>query len=200
VQVTRIAADRLNEAAPAFTPDGRSVAYVRTGGGLTELLVQSIDALTPIVLVRSEAPVSGPRWSPDGNVRVAAGDAPIAGRARRRHDLTTDRDGDLPVDPHVLHHPLEDAVRDDPGFEDIEHLSLAQDLSGRVGDDELVRPEMRLRLRVAPKHGDPFRLIRIAMACAESPAPGAWKPVLAQEMAAIASPMATKRQRSGCGR
>jgi eukaryotic-like serine/threonine-protein kinase len=67
VQVTRIAADRLNELAPAFSPDGRTVAYLRAGGGLTELVVHPVDALTPITLVRSPESLQRPHWFPDGN-------------------------------------------------------------------------------------------------------------------------------------
>lgn len=67
VQLTRISADRQDELAPALSPDGRSVAYLRAAGGLTELLVKPLDAFTPITLVRSQPALSFPVWSADGN-------------------------------------------------------------------------------------------------------------------------------------
>ena len=67
VQLTRIAADPLTESAPQFSPDGQSVAYLRGGGGLTELVVKGVDALTSTALVQSDRPLAYPRWTPDGN-------------------------------------------------------------------------------------------------------------------------------------
>jgi serine/threonine protein kinase len=67
VQLTRISADRQDEMAPALSPDGRSVAYLRASGGLTELLVKPLDGFTPITLVRSQSALSSPMWSADGN-------------------------------------------------------------------------------------------------------------------------------------
>jgi Tol biopolymer transport system component len=84
VQLTRISADRLDELAPAFSPDGRSVAYLRVRGGLTELLVRPLDALTPITLVGSRLPLRFPMWSSDGNricYTLAGGDLMCVGAA-----------------------------------------------------------------------------------------------------------------------
>lgn len=67
VQLTRITADRRNELTPALSPDGRSVAYLRVGGILTELLVKPLDAVAPIPLVRSNTALVVPVWSSDGN-------------------------------------------------------------------------------------------------------------------------------------
>ena len=67
VQLTRVSADRLRETSPAFSPDGRSIAYVRVSGGANELLVQSQDAFAPLELVRTPLAVANPVWSPDGN-------------------------------------------------------------------------------------------------------------------------------------
>ena len=67
IQLTRVSADRLRETGPAFSPDGRSIAYVRISGGANELLVRSQDALTPLELVRTSVAVTNPVWSPDSN-------------------------------------------------------------------------------------------------------------------------------------
>ena len=67
IQLTRVSADRLRETGPAFSPDGRSIAYIRAGGGANELLVQSQDAFAPLELVRTPLPVANPVWTPDGN-------------------------------------------------------------------------------------------------------------------------------------
>jgi Tol biopolymer transport system component len=67
VRLTRITADRANAGYPAFSPDGRSLAFLRARGGLTELLVTSLDSPTPMTLVRSETTLGAPAWSADGN-------------------------------------------------------------------------------------------------------------------------------------
>ena len=67
IRLTRITADRRNELSPAFAPDARSLAYLRVGGILTELLVRPLDALTPIPLVESNTALNNPVWSSDGN-------------------------------------------------------------------------------------------------------------------------------------
>ena len=67
IRMTRITADRRNELAPAFSPDGRSLAYLRVGGILTELLVRPLDSLTPIRLGASNTVLLAPLWSSDGN-------------------------------------------------------------------------------------------------------------------------------------
>jgi Tol biopolymer transport system component len=67
VRLTRVSGDRLRETDPAFSPDGRSVAYVRITSGENALLVQSLDALAPLELVRAPTALSSPVWSADGN-------------------------------------------------------------------------------------------------------------------------------------
>ncbi|HEY1910300.1 MAG TPA: protein kinase [Vicinamibacterales bacterium] len=66
VRLTRIAFDQRDEHAPAISPDGRSLAYLRIDGDTTEVLVRPLDALTPNVLVRSSAALSDTIWSADG--------------------------------------------------------------------------------------------------------------------------------------
>jgi serine/threonine protein kinase len=67
IRLTRLTSDRRDELAPAVSPDGRSLAYLREGGSLTELLVRSFDASDPVTLVRSSSALRDPVWSPDGN-------------------------------------------------------------------------------------------------------------------------------------
>jgi eukaryotic-like serine/threonine-protein kinase len=70
IQLTRITSDRRNELDPVFSPDGRSVAYLRVGNtadSRTALLVKPFDVPTPISLLHSETAITQPVWSPDGN-------------------------------------------------------------------------------------------------------------------------------------
>ena len=67
IQLTRVAADPRNEISPAISPDGRLVAYLRVGGIQTELLVKPFESLAPVLLAVSNAALSSPVWSPDGN-------------------------------------------------------------------------------------------------------------------------------------
>jgi serine/threonine protein kinase/WD40 repeat protein len=67
VQLTRVTADRRNDLAPALSPDGRSLAYLRVGGILTELLVRPFDSVDPIRLAASNTVLAAPMWSSDGN-------------------------------------------------------------------------------------------------------------------------------------
>ena len=67
IQLTRVTADRRNELAPALSPDGRSLAYLRVGGILTELLVRPLDSVDPIRLAASNTALAAPVWSSDGN-------------------------------------------------------------------------------------------------------------------------------------
>jgi serine/threonine protein kinase/WD40 repeat protein len=67
IQLTRLTADRRNELTPAFSPDGRSLAYLRVGGILTEVLVRALDSLDPVTVARSNTALWSPVWSSDGN-------------------------------------------------------------------------------------------------------------------------------------
>jgi serine/threonine protein kinase/Tol biopolymer transport system component len=67
IRLTRATADRRNELAPAFSPDGRSLAYLRVAGIRTELLVRPLDSIEPIRLGASNTALAAPVWSPDGN-------------------------------------------------------------------------------------------------------------------------------------
>ena len=53
------------EESPAFSPDGRSIAYVRSGD-VSELLVRPVESEAAVTLARSSTSLVGPAWSADG--------------------------------------------------------------------------------------------------------------------------------------
>jgi Tol biopolymer transport system component len=65
IRLTRFASELAMEVDPAFSPDGKSVAYRRTGGTIAELVVQTFDSPTPVVLV-SSVNANRPFWTADG--------------------------------------------------------------------------------------------------------------------------------------
>jgi serine/threonine protein kinase len=60
------ASERLQQLSPAWSPDGRSVAYVATVDEVRELFVKSVDADVPTRLTQSGSDCRSPVWSPDG--------------------------------------------------------------------------------------------------------------------------------------
>ena len=67
IQLTQIAGAPEAEVLPAFSPDGKSVAYFRGRTALDELVLQPEGVPTPRVLVRTAVPLDGrPFWTPDG--------------------------------------------------------------------------------------------------------------------------------------
>jgi serine/threonine protein kinase/WD40 repeat protein len=67
IQLTRISSDRRDEVSPRISPDGRSLAYLRTGGGVTEVLVRPLDSPDAVTVARSNMVLYTPVWSPDSN-------------------------------------------------------------------------------------------------------------------------------------
>jgi Tol biopolymer transport system component len=63
LQLTRISSDRRDETFPAISPDGRSVAYLRGGGGVTEVLVRPLDSPDAVTVARSNTTLYTPVWS-----------------------------------------------------------------------------------------------------------------------------------------
>jgi Tol biopolymer transport system component len=90
VQLTRITADRRNEFRPALSPDGRSLAYLRVGGILTELLASSLDDPAPIALASAKTTTVDPVWSADGN-QVCYTDVARSFRPKRDHRIDAHR-------------------------------------------------------------------------------------------------------------
>ncbi len=60
------ASERLEQVSPAWSPDGRSVAYVATVDDVRQLFVKSVDADVPTRLTQSARNCRSPVWSPDG--------------------------------------------------------------------------------------------------------------------------------------
>ena len=75
---------------PAFSPDGRQVAFVRSiGGGLGDVFVVPVDGGTPARASSDNAGVLGVDWEPDGrhlvfSLRSQRRRQPVARRRRRR--------------------------------------------------------------------------------------------------------------------
>jgi Tol biopolymer transport system component len=64
--VTRFAGELADEQNPAFSPDGRSVAYLRIMPSTRELVVQSLESSTAVTLVSRPYLNSAPLWTRDG--------------------------------------------------------------------------------------------------------------------------------------
>jgi Tol biopolymer transport system component len=78
---------------PAWSPDGRSIAYLATENGTEQLFVRSLDAEQPTQLTRGSDTIEGGLgWSPDGtrvyfhrnedlaSVGIAGGEATVIAR------------------------------------------------------------------------------------------------------------------------
>jgi Tol biopolymer transport system component len=63
----RLIASTREERDPAYSPDGRSIAYVSRGSGTHEIWMCRSDGSNPVQLTSIGASVAlGPKWSPDG--------------------------------------------------------------------------------------------------------------------------------------
>jgi Tol biopolymer transport system component len=63
-----IAAEEAEEFYPAWSPDARSIAYVRRVGNRNQLFVRSLDSPATVQLTSFERGISGrPVWTPDGS-------------------------------------------------------------------------------------------------------------------------------------
>jgi Tol biopolymer transport system component len=66
VRLMRFSSDPLTEGRPAFSPDGRSIAYFRYGSLFSDIMVQALDAPSPVLLARSGTSINNPVWTADG--------------------------------------------------------------------------------------------------------------------------------------
>src|ERR1035437_9928732 len=89
---TPFANDHEPEAEAAWSPDGKSIAYLKTIDGISQLMVRALDSAIPIQLTRSPAAVSHDFWSPDstlvyfttrGGVGDLFGISPSGGQPKR---------------------------------------------------------------------------------------------------------------------
>jgi eukaryotic-like serine/threonine-protein kinase len=86
-------ATQFDETAPAFSPDGRWIAYVSNESGRNEIWVRAVEASSQAAMVTREGG-SEPVWSRDGrelfyrsadrlmSVAITPGTPPRAGRSR----------------------------------------------------------------------------------------------------------------------
>ncbi len=65
---TPFANDHEPEGEAAWSPDGKSIAYLKTIDGVHQLMVRALDAAVPIQLTKSRDRVAHPFWSPDSTV------------------------------------------------------------------------------------------------------------------------------------
>ena len=65
LRITPLTSGPSSKAYPAFSPDGRSIAYQQNFEGVTEIVVQTPGATLPVVLARGEA-IGSPQWTADG--------------------------------------------------------------------------------------------------------------------------------------
>jgi Tol biopolymer transport system component/predicted Ser/Thr protein kinase len=86
---TQIAAEPLMERAPAWSPDGKTIAYVATINGVSEVMTRAVGAaqsaqlthLRQSTLGAGGPGASGPTWSPDGSTLYFLSRDPASGRA-----------------------------------------------------------------------------------------------------------------------
>ncbi|MEM9554250.1 MAG: winged helix-turn-helix domain-containing protein [Acidobacteriota bacterium] len=94
----RLTADRAVESWPAFSPDGTSVAFVRTTDSGSEIARLVLRTGTVETVTRLDAPSVGLAWEPSG--RVIFGRTDAEGRFRLvRHDPATAAESDLTEPP-----------------------------------------------------------------------------------------------------
>ena len=60
--------DHEAESGAAWSPDGKSIAYLKTVAGIPQLMVRSLESPTAIQLTKSKGRVSSAFWSPDSAV------------------------------------------------------------------------------------------------------------------------------------
>ncbi len=95
-RLTPFATDQEPEFEAAWSPDGKSIAYLKTIDGIPQLMVRALDASSPIQLTRDRVEVTQAFWSPDstllyyvsnyieGNSEGAVWEiSPAGGRAKR---------------------------------------------------------------------------------------------------------------------
>jgi Tol biopolymer transport system component len=67
-RLTPFATDDRSQSGGAWSPDGKSIAYLRTCGGVPQLMVRALESGTPVQLTRSEEPITQVFWAPDASL------------------------------------------------------------------------------------------------------------------------------------
>jgi Tol biopolymer transport system component len=90
--LTPFAPDDEAQIAGAWSPDGKSIAYLRKCSGTAQLMVRGLDSSAPVQLTNSDAAVTQLFWSPDASLLYYIAGAhdgelwaisPAGGKARR---------------------------------------------------------------------------------------------------------------------
>lgn len=71
---TPLATEACNERSPAWSPDGKSVAYLCDVDGVDQVFTRAVDSLVAAQITRGTAHCANPRWSHDGT-RIYFNDA-----------------------------------------------------------------------------------------------------------------------------
>lgn len=66
-RLTPLSTDAAYEGSPAWSPDGKSVAYVRDAGGILQVFVRSLDSPLATQITHSPRDCREPFWDPQGN-------------------------------------------------------------------------------------------------------------------------------------
>ncbi len=67
-RLTPFATDQEPESEAAWSPNGKSIAYVKTIAGISQLMVRAVDSPTPIQLTHEQYDVTHAFWSPDSSL------------------------------------------------------------------------------------------------------------------------------------
>ncbi len=67
-RLTPFATDQEPEFEATWSPDGKSIAYLKTTAGISQLMVRALDAPTPVQLTHSQADVTHAFWAPDSSL------------------------------------------------------------------------------------------------------------------------------------
>ncbi len=105
-----------NDTAPAFSPDGKRIAFARRSDDARQVWILPLDGGEAFPLTRAEHGAFGHRWSPDGKHIVFGSELPI-GDLEGPPPWTTERPGRVWRDTPEPHEDAESSEAADPGVE-----------------------------------------------------------------------------------
>ena len=68
--VTPLTSNSVNDIDPAWSPDGKKIAFARANGSVYEIWTMNADGSSPTLVVQQSKSVTHPTWSPAGNKLV----------------------------------------------------------------------------------------------------------------------------------